>query len=422
MNELVKSYYEATVSRSPPSAVLTGDITADVCVIGGGYTGLSCALELAQAGRRVVILEAAQVGWGCSGRNGGQVLFGYSRGDLSAPARQAGVSEKYLFDLTVDAVALLKSRIKTYAIDCDWRDGYLLAAIHERHRREAAEDAEMLSRFGYPVRLLDAAETRAHIASRRYCAALLDKQGGHFHPLKYVLGLARAATEAGAQLYENTAALSVVEKNGEVEVRTANGLVKCQQVALAGNAYLTIAPSIGARIMPVGTYIGATEPLGEEEAHNLILGHCVCDMNFVLDYFRCSVDGRMLFGGRVSYLNREPPNLEEKMRQRMTAVFPQLADKRFDYLWGGSVAITMSRFPDLGRQGNHVYYAQGFSGHGAALSGFAGKILAAAMSGDAEKLDVFARIKHTNFVGGKMLRAPILALAMWYYRMRDLLG
>jgi gamma-glutamylputrescine oxidase len=404
--------------------MLTGEVHADVCVIGGGFTGLSCALELAQAGRKVILLEAERVGWGASGRNGGQCICGYSTDALAGPARQAGVTEKYLFDLTREAISLLHARRQQYSIDCDWRSGYLLAAIHARHCRELEEHANTLTnRYHYPLRLLDLPETRAAIASRRYCGAMVDEQSGHLHPLKYVLGLSNAALASGVRLHEQSPALSVVDMGNNIEVKTAAGMVCCRQVVFAGNAYLEIAPRLRTRVMPASTCIGATAPLGAAAAENLIANQrAVCDMNFVIDYFRCSADTRLLFGGRVDYANRTPSDLAGCIRQRMEKVFPQLIGEKLDYVWGGAVAITINRFPDIGRQGNNVYYAQGFSGHGVALSGFAGKILADAIVGDTEKLDVFSRIRHRPFPGGNTFRTPLLVLAMLYYQLRDLFG
>ena len=420
---LAPSYYEASVSRPPPSPPLRGDVRADCCVVGGGFAGLSCALELSRAGRSVVVLEARRIGWGASGRNGGQFLLGYSTDNLSAPARDAGVSEKALFQLSADAVGLLRARVSEFGIDCDLRDGHLLAAVKPRHARELESYVEKLSRdYDYPVRLLDLMETREIIASRRFVAAMADDNSGHLHPLKYALGLARAARESGAVVYENAPVVSFSESDNGAVVWTRDGKVLCDNIVLACNAYLgELALGPRARVMPVGTFIGATTPLGDA-ADNLIANDsCVCDMNFVLDYFRLSADKRLLYGGRVSYSNREPRDLRAAIGRRVALTFPQLSGAELEYAWGGSVAITRSRFPNLSREGRRVYCAQGFSGHGLALSGFAGKVIADAIRGDAEKFDVFARVRHAKFPGGKALRAPMLVLGMLYYRLRDLL-
>ena len=425
MEKTVDSYYESDAARPPPAPPLRGQLRADTCIVGAGFTGISCALELARAGKSAVVLEANQTGWGASGRNGGQFIHGYSADNIQKPAKNAQVEEKYLFDLTLDAIDLIRKRTAEFNIQCDLQQGHLLAALHNRHRREIERTAnKMINRYQYPVRILDATETRAAISSRRYCGALADDNSGHLHPLKYLLGLARAATQAGAALYENSPALSAAETNEGALVKTAEGEVRCKEIVLAGNAYLNIEPKLRARIMPAGTYIAATAPLGKDAADNLIAKRrAVCDMNFVLDYFRCSADHRLLFGGRVSYSNNQyPKNLPRALRRRMVKVFPQTADVPLEYVWGGSLAITINRFPDIGRRGRAVYYAQGFSGHGVALGGFAGKVLADAILGDSGKLDVFARVRHANFIGGERLRMPLLALGMLYYRLRDLIG
>ena len=420
---LPPSYYEATVSRPPPLPSLRGEIRADVCVVGGGYAGMSCALELARAGRKVALLEARRAGWGASGRNGGQILYGYSTDALASPARQSGVSEKDLFRLATESIDRLRDYIREFDIDCDLRQGHLSAAVLPRHERGLRDYARKLTEeYDYPVRYVDMMEIREIIASRRFIAAVSDENSAHFHPLKYALGLAAAAQKTGADFYENTPVLKYAESGGGVTVYTPEGKVVCDQMVLACNAYLgELAPSARARIMPVGTFIGVTRPLGDRAEKLIANNACVCDMNFVLDYFRLTADRRLLYGGRVSYSNREPRDLRAAIRRRITATFPQLADEELEYTWGGSVAITQSRFLDLSRESPRVYCAQGFSGHGAALAGFSGRVIADAIRGDTEKFDVFDKVRHRKFPGGKMLRAPLLVLGMLYYRLRDLL-
>lgn len=425
------SYYEASAVRPPPAAALAGETAADVCVVGGGITGISCALRLAETGRRVVVLESRQVGWGASGRSGGQIIYGFSKSNLTAPAKQAGVSPAYLFNLAREACELVKERIAQYEIACDWQPGYATAATKPAHYRALQKEAEQLvGEFGYEsVAAVPMHRFREIVTSRRYYGALTDSAGGHLHPLKYVLGLAAAAVAAGAALHENTEVVDVRDDGAQKTVHTADGgTVRCAQVVIACNAYnrfgTTLNRRLGnlrGRVMPVGTYIAATEPLGDTAKTLITDGRCVCDSNFVLDYFRISADTRLLFGGRVSYSTFQPSNLRALLQRRMVWVFPQLAEAKFAYVWGGFVAITQNRFPDIGRCGDGIYYAQGYSGHGMAMSGFAGKTIADAMIGDSERLDVFHRITHRNFPGGERLRMPLLVLAMLYYRLRDLL-
>ncbi len=419
--EICPSYYEASVTRPPSQPSLKGDETADVCVIGGGFTGMSCALQLALAGRKVVLLESELVAWGASGRNGGQFIKGYSTDNLQGHAKAAGVDEKFLFDLSLQAIDLLRRRVRDYQIDCQLKQGYMLAAIKAKHCLELEERRKKLQSYGYDTCLLDSTETRNIISSRRFCGAMFDENSGHLHPLKYALGLAQAAIMAGVKVYENTKAVGISQKNNKITVMTNDGAVICNQAVLAGNAYQeNIIPRLRARIMPVGTYIAATEDLGEAADNLITNGAGVCDMNFVLDYFRC-LNQRMLFGARVSYSNIPPSNLKENVRARMELVFPQLSDKKIEYIWGGLVAITQNRFPDIGRHDKNIYYAQGYSGHGLAMSGFAGAVVADAIIGDSEKFDVFSRIRHRPFPGGRMFGRPLLVLGMLYYRLRDLL-
>lgn len=418
------SYYEASVNRPPLAAVLAEEISVDTCVIGGGFAGLSCALELAQRGREVAVLEARAVGWGASGRNGGQMLHDFAAKDLAAIARRGGVGERQLFEVSLAAVELIHQRAAEHGIDCDIARGYAEAAVKPAHLRQLHEWAEKAARaYGYPHNtVLDAVRFREVVASRAYCGGLLNDISGHLHPLKYVLGLAAAVQRAGGRLHENTAATRIEETAAGVVVHTGSARVRCRQVVVACNAYLdNLLPAIGGCIMPVGTYIGATEVLGAA-ADNLIADNrSVCNSNFVLDYFRLSADRRLLFGGRVSYSTRPPADLNGSLRRRMLSVFPQLERAKFEYLWGGYVAITLNRFPDIGRAGSGIYYAQGFSGHGVALSGYAGRLIADALCGDTEMFDVFHRVRHRAFPGGPLLRTPLLVLAMLYYRLRDIL-
>jgi gamma-glutamylputrescine oxidase len=282
---------------------------------------------------------------------------------------------------------------------------------------------ELQEEYAYDsVRMLNRDEMQAHVRSERYLAGLMDPRSGHLHPLKYTRGLARAAAAAGAAIYENSEVLRY-QDGPQVLVHTAQGAIRCANLVLCGNAYIgAVAPALARRILGVGTYIIATEPLGEERARTLLpTNAAIADINWILDYFRCSEDHRLLFGGRVSYSSVQPPRLAESMRRRMVRVFPALERVKVDYAWGGYLDITMSRAPDFGRLSANVYYLQGFSGHGIALAGLAGKLAADAIAGTAERFDVFARIPHRDFPGGRLFSRPSLMAAMLYYRLRDLL-
>jgi gamma-glutamylputrescine oxidase len=403
---------------------LRGELTCDVAVLGGGIAGCSAALHLAKRGYKVALLEARRVGYGASGRSGGQTIFGLAVSQQKLE-REVGLEDsRRLFDLSIEALDLTQSLIREYAIDCDYRPNHVHVAVKPRHVRELTQWArELHEDYGYSsVRMLNRDQLREHVRSDRYLGGLIDARSGHLQPLKYTHGLARAAETAGVGLFENSEVLRY-EDGREVRVHTAEGSVRCAHLVLCGNAYIgAVAPSLSRRILGVGTYIIATEPLDEARARSLLPSNAaVADINWILDYFRRSADNRLLFGGRVSYSSVQPPRLAESMRRRMVRVFPSLSDVKVANAWGGYLDITMSRAPDFGRLAPNVYYLQGFSGHGVALAGLAGKLAAEAIAGTAERFDVFARIPHRDFPGGRLLRRPSLMLAMLYYRLRDVL-
>jgi gamma-glutamylputrescine oxidase len=420
----IPSYYAATAQPAPRRPALAGTVECDVCVIGGGIAGCSAALHLAERGYDVVLLEEHRVGWGASGRNGAQALPGVAAGQAKLERLIGRTDARIVWDVTLEGLALMRELIARYSIDCDWVDGHMQVAIKPRHDRDLRDELETLRRdYGYEsVRYLSPDEVAAVIASERYISALYDTNSGHMHPLNYTLGLARAAESRGARLFESTRALEVV--NGDrVRVRTPGGDVRARHVVMCGNVYLgSTAPELASKIMGVGTYIVATEPLGAARAQALITNNAaVADTNWVLDYFRRSADHRLLFGGRVNYSGLPGFDAPSATRRRMLQVFPQLADVKIEYSWGGEVDITLNRAPHFGRLAPNVYFLQGFSGHGVVLTGIGGKLVAEAIAGTAERFDVFARIPHRNFPGGAALRRPALVLAMLYYRVKDML-
>jgi gamma-glutamylputrescine oxidase len=400
-----------------------------VAVVGGGIAGCSVALHLAQRGYKVVLLEARFAGYGASGRSGGQLIFGLAPSQKALTAQVGRDDAHRLFDLSIEALDSTRALIDTYAIACDYAANHVHVATKPRHVRELTEWAdELRGEYGYEsARLLNRDELQSHVRSELYLAGLLDSRSGHVHPLKYTQGLARAAEVEGVRIFENTQVLRYDSGShrgsGGVAVHSSRGVVHCEHLILCGNAYLDgVAPPLARRILGVGTYIVATEPLDPARARELLPSNAaVADINWILDYFRLTADHRLLFGGRVSYSAMQPPKLTESMRKRLIRVFPALADVGVDYTWGGYLDITMSRAPDFGRLAQNVYYLQGFSGHGMALAGLGGKLVAEAVSGTAERFDVFARIPHRDFPGGPLLRRPSLMLAMLYYRLRDLL-
>lgn len=419
------SWYAATANKSENRPPLQGDTDVDVCVIGAGMTGCSAALHLAERGYRVAVIEENRVGFGASGRSGGQVIAGYNR-DQDHIAGLVGKDDaNHLWALAEESLTLTRGLIDRHKIECDYRPGHIHVGEKPRHAREMVEAVEEWTKLGRPgVEFLDTDEVRARVASPVYTSGFYDPHGGHLHPMNYTLGLASAAEAAGAVIYEDTPMTGWASLGHDrAEVTTPHGTIRAKWVVMAGNAYLwRTERRIGRKIMPVGTYIIATEPLGEDRARALIPGdEAVADVNFVLNYFRRSSDHRMLFGGRVSYSRVEPGSVARAMQETMIKTLPQLSDAKVDYAWGGYVAITVNRLPHFGRLADNVLFAQGFSGHGVALTGLAGKLMAEVIAGQAERFDVVTRIPHMGFPGGTLFRTPMLVLAMQWHKLRDML-
>ncbi|WP_275452822.1 NAD(P)/FAD-dependent oxidoreductase [Stenotrophomonas humi] len=418
------SWYASSQPQLPARASLRGQARADVAVLGAGYTGLTAALALAEKGYKVTLLEAERVGWGASGRNGGQAIVGYGCEQDTLEKLVGDADARLLFDFSRDGMHQLKQRIARHGIDCDWRDGHASVPIHPRQERALRADIErMAQRYDYPLEWWDRPRLQQELASDRYLGAMYDAASGHLHPLAYVQGLAGAAEAAGVTLHEYSPVIRM-QRDPRPALVTAQGRVDADFVVLAGNAWLQgIAPELETRMMPVGTYIGATQPLGAERARALIRNDmAVADVNWALDYFRLSRDHRLLFGGQANYSALPPPGLRTSMSRRMRRVFPQLADVELEYVWGGYIDITRNRAPHWGRLTPSVYFAQGFSGHGVASAGLAGEVIAEAIAGQSARLDVFEKIPHRVFPGGRALRMPLLVAAMSWYKLRDLLG
>lgn len=420
-----RSYYLATAIGQVARPQLNGARAADVCVIGAGYTGLSCALHLAKAGLKVVVLEAEVAGFGASGRNGGQVITGQRVDQIELERRYGDAHAHALWELALEAKTLVRSLIATYAIDCDLTPGHISAAVRVSHATELESYAEHLAqRYSYSsARFVRAEEMPSLVATENYKGGLYDASSFHLHPLNYALGLARAAESAGVEILEKSAVAEVVP-GGKIRVSTSGGTLTANFAVYACNGYLgALNADLARMIMPISNYVAATEPLGDARAHALIPSNAaIADTKFVLDYYRLSADGRLIFGGGETYGDRDIEDAAPIVRPHILRVFPQLRDVRIDHAWGGRLAITMPRLPHVGRLAPNLYFAQGYSGQGVAIATLVGKLIAEAIAGQAARFDVYESLKIPPLPGGAILRKPLLTLGLLWYALRDRLG
>ncbi|RRV69602.1 FAD-binding oxidoreductase [Stutzerimonas stutzeri] len=418
------SYYAATANMTKERPTLQEAKQTDVCVIGAGYTGLSTALFLLEKGFSVTVLEAAKVGFGASGRNGGQIVNSYSR-DLDSIERSVDSSAaKLIGQMAFEGGRIIRERVARYNIQCDLKNGGVFAALSQKQMHHLEAQKALWERYGYhQLELLDEQGIKRVVASDRYIGGMLDKQGGHIHPLNLALGEAAAVESLGGAVYENSPAVRI-ERGEQPLIHTPTGNVRAKFVVVAGNAYLgDLIPELAAKSMPCGTQVIATEPLDDELARSLLpQDYCVEDCNYLLDYYRLSADKRLIYGGGVVYGARDPADIESIIHPKMLKTFPQLAKVRIDYAWTGNFLLTLSRLPQVGRLGNNIYYSQGCSGHGVTYTHVAGKVIAEALSGQAERFDAFASLPHYPFPGGQRFQAPLSALGALYYSLRDRLG
>jgi len=417
--DIAKSYYVATANPAPSYPPLAGEVEADLVVVGGGCTGLSAALHAAERGLKVVLLEGGRIGWGASGRNGGQIIPGLRRGAVGLVKTHGRERAKALFDLAFEARGLVLGLIERHQIDCDLSmTGHFVGAVNASDMPDLEAEAECLLKvMDFPhVKVLSASEARS-VVNADYHGGMLEPLGGHMHPLNYTLGLARAAVAAGVAIHEGSPATGL-EHGARPRVTTDRGAVRARHVVLAGDALLKgLEPRVNSRIMPVGNYIVATEPLAD--ADSVIPARvAVSDTRFVVNYYRLSADGRMLFGGGERYTPTPPADIAGFVRPHMEATFPQLKGRRIDHAWGGLVSVTTSRMPHVGRYGE-VHFAHGYSGKGVILSTLCGKLLAEAIGGEASRMDLMASLAPLPFPGGDALRTPLYVLGMLWYAMRD---
>ncbi len=426
------TYYTQTLQETVTFPPLKENSEADIAILGGGFAGLSAAIECADRGYSVILLEAEHVGWGASGRNGGQICSGYGA-DMKDIQSWIGREEaKKLWTINEEAKSLIQKRLQRFQISCGYAKGNFIAATKSRHMKDLETMAQSwVHEYGYDaIHMVPRQDVGRHVFTDRYVGGLHDPEAAHLNPLQYCVGLARAAASLGIKIFEKSAVTKIdpgsLRAGTAPCLHTAQGSVKARAVLLCGNAHLgRLHPYLRSKIMPVGTYVAATEPLTEEQARTLLpQNDAVNDCRYVLDYYRLSEDNRLIFGGGVSYSTQAPSNIARSMKRCMLRVFPHLKEIRMENAWGGYVAITQERMPHLGRlpgDAGSVYFAHGFSGHGVALTGIAGQILAQALSGELERLDLFSKVPITPFPGGPLLRMPALVLGGLYYRLRDLL-
>ncbi|QIR15302.1 NAD(P)/FAD-dependent oxidoreductase [Shewanella aestuarii] len=421
------SFYVATAKQCVEHPKLDGELTVDVCIVGGGFTGINTAIELSQRGFSVAVLEAKRVGWGASGRNGGELIrgIGHDATQFSNVIGDEGV--KAIQQMGFEAVDIVIERIKQHKIDCDLQMGYCDLAVKPRHMTDLHQEYQDLLDLGYTkdIKLLDKSQLGEVIGSDFYQGALVDMGSGHLHPLNLVLGEAAIAISLGVQIFEYSPAEQII-KGEKPQVITPNGRVNCSYLVIGANGYIgnKLNPYLGGKVLPTGTYLLATEPLTEQQCAAIIPQNMAfADMRVALDYFHLSADRRLLFGGLCTYSGKDPKNIEAALRPNLEKVFPQLKGVKIDYQWGGMMGIGANRMPQIGRlpDADNIYYAQAYAGHGVNATHMAARLIAQAITSQAERFDVFAKIKHMTFPGGPMLRSPMLAAGMLYHRMKDLL-
>jgi glycine/D-amino acid oxidase-like deaminating enzyme len=421
--EHTKSYYAATVNEVTDYPELEGTVSADICVVGAGFTGVATALTLAERGYSVALVEANRVGWGATGRNGGQLINGISGLGKIRKKHGDGIADM-LWDLRWRGNDIIHERVEKYGIDCDLKDGFIETALKPRHVADLEEYAAEMEAHNhpYPYELWDREKTREMLGTDAFIGGFVSYRDGHLHPLNLCIGEARAAAGLGVRIFEQSP-VTGIEHGRRPIVKTARGQVEAEAVVLAGNAYHWLEPKhLSNLTFPAGSYIIGTEPLSDEMVAEINPRDlAVCDLNEVVDYYRLSADKRMLYGGRCNYSGREPASIKAAILPRMLKIYPQLKDVRIDFEWGGMIGIVLNRVPALGRINNNVYYCQGYSGHGVNATHIMGELTADAIGGTMEKFDLFANMGHFRIPGSQWVGNQIIALGMLYFRLKDIL-
>lgn len=417
------SWYSVTPNRLLATlGVLRGEINCDICVIGGGFTGISAALELSRKGYSVILLESNGIASSASGKNAGQLIRGYNNSPSSLVSKYGLDTAKMMCNLTLEGLALIVERIAKHEIKCDLDFGHLTAALNSGQADSLKHEIDEWAKIGHTdLKFLNERETKELVRGKGYVGGMFDPKGAQIHPLNYALGLAQAAQSAGCKIYDETPVLAL-QHGTPAKVITEHGTVNAKYVVLGGHVHAKGIEKLNRKVIAVTAHMIATEPLDKELAHKLMPGKlAVSDASFIMNYFRLSNDNRLLFGGNCNYSGLDYPGQSRELRQRMLGVFPELEKARIDHCWGGPLDITLNRMPNFGRLTHNVFYAHGYCGHGIILSNMAGKLMAEAISGTAERFDVFSRVKHAPFIGGDLLKRPLFVLGMMWYRLRDML-
>ena len=419
------SYYAASRNIERAPTVLEGEIQADVAVLGAGYSGLSTAIHLAEKGYKVAVVEGARVGWGASGRNGGQIVNGLNASLDTIRRRYGEEAGAFVGGLVQEGGRIIRRLVSTYGIDCDLKDGNIYAAYTAAHMKDLEHKKALWKRYGMDDhQLLDREAMRRLVNTDAYVGGMLDTTGGHMHPLNLTLGEAKALESLGGTIYEQSPVTKVEHEADKPVIHTAKGRVTANVAVLCGNAYLGhVVPKLVSRVMPVSTQMMATEPLGRERALSLIPSDmCVEDVRYILDYFRLSADNRMIFGGGTVYGGTDPADVRAKLRPNMEKVFPSLKGVKIDHAWSGNFALSFSRVPQMGKIGRNTYFAHGYSGHGVTGSHLFGKILSEAIDGDLSRFSQFEKLPWIPFPGGRMFRAQYSTIGSWWYQFKDAFG
>jgi glycine/D-amino acid oxidase-like deaminating enzyme len=416
------SYYANSIKEETNYPVLEEDLTTDICIVGGGFSGVSAGLHLSELGYKVVIIEANKIGWGATGRNGGEIIGGFSGDDIM----QKKYDTKYtdmLWNMRWEGNDIIRKRVEKYHIDCDLKWGYLDVAIKKRHIQDLKFSYEDMQNHNYPhqISLLTGDETKNLIGTNEYIGSLLNMGNGHVHSLNLCIGEAKAAESLGTLIYEKSPVLRI-EKYNKPKVYTSKGSVTANSLLLTGNAYHHFDKKMQNFIIPVNSFVIATEPLSNEIINKINPQDlAVCDPNYILEYFRLTGDKRLLFGTRLNYHGNDEDFIKTELRKKMLRIYPDLSNVKIDYGWTGKIAVTVNHIPQIGKLTSNIYYSQGYSGHGVNMTHLAGKLISEAISGTMERFDLFNSIRPVSIPGTYFLRRPLLSLGVMLYKIKDLL-